>query len=51
MDLLKLLITIPLTFVLLEYTEAADDIIFTVDVNVDGWEKMLMKLVKGKSHF
>ena len=50
MDLLKFaLISLPV-LVLLDYTEGAGDVILAVDASLEGWEEVLMQLVKGKRH-
>lgn len=50
MDLLKLALITPSAFVFLDYTKSASDIILTVDASLDGWEGVVMQLVKGKKY-
>lgn len=48
MDLLRLVQTSLLALVFFDYNEGEDDIIFAINASFDGWEKMLMQVVKGK---
>lgn len=50
MDLLKLALTTPPTFIFMDYTESVDDIILAVDTSLDGWREVLMQLLKQKRH-
>lgn len=48
MDLLKLVLRTLPALVFLDYIEGAGDIILAVNTSLQGWEGVLIQLVKGK---
>lgn len=50
-NLLKLaLISLP-ALVLHDYSKDTDKIILTMDASLEGWERVVIQLIKGKRHF